>query len=68
MKKSQVQKLIPVLKRRYITIMDAINIAGATAFHRRLTDIRKMGYITKDKWIKTDSGARVKAYKITGKL
>ena len=65
---SQANKLIRVMKRRYITALDALKIADCMSFHRRLTDIERMGYIVTRKPFTTKTGKRIKRYKITGKM
>ena len=48
------------LKKNGITSLDAFRKFGITSLHRRLTDLREMGYEISDTWhYKVDSDGKV---------
>ena len=55
------------MKARYITGMDALEIAKCFRLPARVKDIEKMGYIIKRRWVSVPSGKNVMSYKIVGK-
>lgn len=70
-KRSQCGRLLMKLKRQKgITSLEAFQELGITSLHRRLSDLREMGYEISDTWhYKVDSNGKVekrwKVYRIT---
>lgn len=60
-KNSQCGRLLKKLQRkRGITSLEAFQELGITSLHRRLTDLREMGYEIGDQWhYKTDADGKV---------
>ena len=64
---SQNTTLIKAMKARYITGMDALEIAKCFRLPARVYDIEKMGHVIKRRWVSVPSGKNVMSYKIVGK-
>ena len=64
----QNQKLIKLMKYRWVTPLLALNEVKCMRLAARVLEIKKMGYILKERWEYTESGKRVKAFKIVGKV
>jgi hypothetical protein len=61
---SQTTDLIRLLRRGWVTPLDALNKAQCLSYHRRLSDIRQLGHKTEARWIELPNGKRVKAWRI----
>ena len=57
-------KLLALLRRQYVTPIDALNKCGIFSLAQRVSEWRRDGHVIGDKWIVTPSGARVKAYRL----
>lgn len=64
MKTYQREVIASKLRRKWMSALDMIRECGTTSPHRRMTDIRKRGWVIVDRWKKTRNGARVKQYRI----
>lgn len=62
---SQQTDLIRVLSRRWLTALEAAHEVGVLALSQRCGDLRRAGVCVVDRWIKTSSGKRVTAYRIS---
>ena len=58
------QKLLELLKTRYITPLDALTLAGCLSLSQRCGEFRRAGITVLDKWVDLDNGKRVKAYTV----
>lgn len=56
--------LFSLLRRQYVTPIDALNKCGIFSLAQRVSEWRRDGHLIGDKWIVTPSGARVKAYRL----
>jgi hypothetical protein len=64
MKQTMTDKLVKLMKRRYVTPLDALQHANCLSLSQRCGDLRRAGVDVIDKWVDLDSGKRVKAYRI----
>ena len=63
-KGTQYDKLVKAMTAGTITSMDAFGM-GITSLHRRLSDLRAMGYVIADSWDENpDTGKRFKRYRL----
>ena len=65
MKKTQKATLLALLKRRWVTPLESALAGGGFALSQRVGEFRAAGICIVDKWVKTEGGARVKAYRIS---
>ena len=64
-KGTQYDKLVRAMKKGTITSMDAFRQFGITSLHRRLSDLRAMGYVIADAWDENpETGKRFKRYRL----
>ena len=61
---NQVKKLESLLKRRWLTQLQAYDALQCTRLAARVKDLRDRGITVHDRWVETDSGKRIKAYRI----
>lgn len=57
-------RLLDLLKRQWVTPVIALNKVGLFSLSQRCGQFRRAGIKVLDKWVTTDSGARVKAYRL----
>lgn len=58
------EKLLELLKTRYITPLDALKEAGCLSLSQRCGEFRRAGINVLDKWVHLDNGKKVKAYTV----
>lgn len=64
-KGTQQYQLVEAMKKGTITSLDAFKKFGITSLHRRLSDLREMGWIIADSWDENEqTGKRFKRYRI----
>lgn len=56
--------LVRTLQRRWLTSLDAAQTIGVYALSQRCGELRRSGVCVIDKWVRTQSGKRIKAYRI----
>ena len=61
---SQNKRLEALLKRRWLTQLQAYDAIQCTRLAARVKDLRDSGINVHDRWVETDSGKRIKAYRI----
>ena len=61
---SQNKRLEVLLKRRWLTQLQAYDAIQCTRLAARVKDLRDSGISVHDRWVETDSGKRIKAYRI----
>jgi hypothetical protein len=61
---SQNKRLEALLKRRWLTQLQAYDAIQCTRLAARVKDLRDSGISVHDRWVETDSGKRIKAYRI----
>ena len=64
MKPTMKATLLRLLKRRWITPLDALRLANCLSLSQRCGDLRRDGLNVIDRWVVTDSGKRVKSYRL----
>lgn len=57
--------LFQVLCRRWLTPLEAAHHCGILSLSQRVSEWRAQGHCIVDRWVKTASGSRVKAYRVT---
>lgn len=62
---SQKPALIRVMRRRWLTSLEAALEVGVLALSQRCGDLRRDGVCVVDKWVTTPTGKKVKAYRIS---
>lgn len=56
--------LFSLLRKQYVTPIDALDKCGIFSLAQRVSEWRRDGHLIGDKWIVTASGARLKAYRL----
>lgn len=62
--KSQCQRIVKAFGKRWFSSMIAFEHLKITSIHRRLTDLRNMGYVIEKKW---HPSGEFKVYRIVSK-
>lgn len=62
---SQNSQLISLMKRKWVTPLDALKHCGSMRLAARVHDLRMQGINVVDRWVERDD-TRFKAYKIIG--
>lgn len=60
---NQVRKTEKLLKRGWLTAMQSAAHGGVLSLAQRVSEWRADGFVIIDKWVVTDGGARIKAYR-----
>jgi len=60
---SQLGRLLPLLGRRWVTPLVALEHCGCLRLAARIADFRRQGHAIESRWHQTKTGARVKAYR-----
>jgi hypothetical protein len=60
-------RTIELLRKGWLTAMQCAQQGGCWALSQRVSELRAAGTNVPDKWVETAGGARIKAYRITGK-
>ena len=58
------ERTIQLLKRGWLTALQSAQQGGCMALSQRVGELRRDEVEVADKWVKTEGGARVKAYRI----
>lgn len=56
--------LFELLKRQWVTPLISVNKVGLLSLSQRCGQFRRAGHVVLDKWVKTSSGSKVKAYRL----
>ena len=64
MKAVQKPKLIALLKRGWLTSLESALKGGGMAVSQRVGEFRREGMCIARKWVTTEGGSRVRAYRI----
>lgn len=64
MKHQKTQDAIRIMRRRWLTTLDAINAVGLSSLSQRISNLRRKGYEFNQRVVVTASGSRVAAYKL----
>lgn len=59
-------ELIDLLKKRWITPLDALGEVGCLSLSQRCGDLRREGLHVIDRWHDLPNGKRVKSYRLLG--
>lgn len=57
-------RLLNLLKRQYVTPLDALSKAGCLSLSQRAGDFAREGYTVLKRWVDLPNGKRVKAYRV----
>jgi hypothetical protein len=57
-------KLLKLLKQQWTTPLEALESCGILSLSQRVSEWRSSGVVILDKWVKTGTGARIKAYRV----
>ena len=60
----QKQRTIQLLERGWVTALASANMGGCLSLSQRVGELKRSGVTVIDKWVVTNEGARVKAYRI----
>lgn len=52
------------LKRGWLTTLQSIHEIGLSSLSQQVSKMRRQGIRIVDKWVTTDSGSRIKAYRL----
>lgn len=63
MTNAKTQQAIRIMRRRWLTTLDAINACGLSSLSQRISVLRRQGWQFKQRTVVTASGSRVAAYK-----
>ncbi len=58
------QSLLSILRKKWVTPLVALNEANCLSLSQRCGEFRRSGLPVQDKWVHTDTGKKVKAYRI----
>ena len=58
------QEAIRIMRRRWLTTLDAINACGLSSLSQRVSGLRRKGYEFDQRVFVTATGSRVAAYKL----
>lgn len=56
--------LLELLKRQWVTPLVALEKVKILSLSQRCGQFRRAGHVVLDKWVKTSSGSKVKAYRL----
>lgn len=57
-------EVLALLKRRWITPLDALELAGCLSLSQRAGDLQREGVTILKRWVDLPSGKRVRAYRV----
>lgn len=57
-------KTIAMLRRGWVTAMQCAQAGGCLSLSQRVSELRRAGFTVLDKWVTTQGGARIKAYRM----
>ena len=63
----QTQRTIELLERGWITALASAQMGGCLSLSQRVGELKRSGVTVIDKWVTTNEGARVKAYRIVNR-
>jgi len=63
----QTQRTRELLERGWLTALASAQMGGCLSLSQRVGDFKRSGLTIIDKWVTTNDGARVKAYRIVKK-
>lgn len=64
MKQTMTETLAKLMRKRYVTPIDALEHANCLSLSQRCGEMRRAGMNVIDKWVETPTGKRIKAYRI----
>lgn len=57
-------ELIALMQKRWVTPLEALEIAHCLSLSQRVGELRRSGVNVIDKWVELHNGKRIKAYRI----
>ena len=64
MKATKKAALLSLLRKRWLTPLESVQLVGIFSLSQRCGEFRREGLCVVDKWVTTYGGSRVKAYRI----
>jgi hypothetical protein len=61
------QRTIQMLERGWLTALASAQMGGCLSLSQRVGELKRSGVTVIDKWVTTNDGARVKAYRIVNR-
>ena len=61
---AKTQAAIQIMRKRWLTTLDAINACGLSSLSQRISVLRRKGYEFDQRTFVTSTGSRVAAYKL----
>ena len=61
---SQRNRLTALMRRQWITPLDALQKAGSMRLGARVFELRRLGVTIREKWVKVNGRTRCKAFRI----
>ena len=58
------QKTLALLRKGWTTALQSAQAGGCLSLSQRCGEFRRDGMTVLDKWVETDGGARIKAYRV----
>jgi hypothetical protein len=66
MKPTLTSKIHATLKRRWLTVEQAVALGMGHDLRKRVSEFKRAGISVHDKWVTLPSGTRIKAWRIVG--
>lgn len=57
-------RTLALLARGWLTSLQSAQRGGCLSLSQRVGEFRRQGWVIDHKWVKTESGARVRAYRL----
>lgn len=61
---AKTQAAIQIMRRRWLTTLDAINAVGLSSLSQRISVLRRKGYEFEQRTVVTATGSRIAEYKL----
>lgn len=61
---THIERTVSLLCKGWLTALQSAQQGGCMSLSQRVGQLRRQGVAVEDKWIATEGGARIKAYRI----
>jgi hypothetical protein len=68
MTRTKTQALFDLLSNQWVTPLDALRVCRVMTLAQRVSEWRAEGHVIADKWVKSASGSRYKAYRLVKRV